>query len=257
MHKNAVDLRSLPTEPLETLTKKDANVITNKLASELADVQRKLHAQEKYALLVVLQGLDASGKDGAVRNVFSRVNPAGCRVQSFKVPTEIERKHDFLWRVHMVCPEWGMIKVFNRSHYEDILVPSVEKYATPKQIDQRIEAINCFERLLINNNTIILKYYLHISEEEQIARIKKRKMQPNKRWKYEESDVRATRQREEYLNVYERLLKECTVAPWHIVPADKKWYRNYYILKTIMDKLNQYDIDYPEIHMSALVGGEL
>jgi PPK2 family polyphosphate:nucleotide phosphotransferase len=257
MHTTDIDLRSLPSEPPDSFTKKNTNVLINKLATDLADLQRKLHAQEKYALLVVLQGLDASGKDGAVRNVFSRVNPAGCRVQSFKVPTEIERKHDFLWRVHMVCPEWGMIKVFNRSHYEDILVPSVEKYATPEQIDQRIEAINCFERLLINNNTIILKFYLHISEEEQIARIKKRKMQPNKRWKYEESDVRATRQREDYLDVYERLLKECTVEPWHIVPADKKWYRNYFILKTIMDKLNSYDIDYPEIHMSALTGEEL
>jgi len=159
--------------------------------------------------------------------------------------------------VHMVCPQWGMIKVFNRSHYEDILVPSVENYATPEQIDQRIEAINCFEKLLVNNNTIILKYYLHISEEEQISRIKKRKMQPNKRWKYEESDVTATRQREEYLKVYKRILNECTEVPWHIVPADKKWYRNYYILKTIMKELGKYDIDYPEIHMSALTGGEL
>lgn len=252
-----INLRSFTTEPPDSFSKKTTNIITNKLANQLADLQRKLHAQEKFALLIVLQGMDASGKDGAVRNVFSRVNPAGCRVQSFKVPTEIERKHDFLWRVHMVCPEWGMIKVFNRSHYEDILVPAVENYATPKQIDQRIEAINCFETLLSNNNTIIMKYYLHISEEEQIARIRKRKLQPNKRWKYEESDVRATKQREDYLNVYERLLKECSVVPWHIVPSDKKWYRNYYILKTLLDKLSTYDIDYPKIQMSALKGGEL
>ena len=251
------ELRSFTTEPPDSFSKNSTNVLSNKLADQLADLQRKLFAQEKYALLVILQGMDASGKDGAVRNVFSRVNPAGCRVKSFTVPTEIERKHDFLWRVHMVCPEWGMIKVFNRSHYEDILVPTVENYATPEQIDQRIEAINCFERLLVNNNTIVMKYYLHISEQEQIARIRKRKTQPNKRWKYEESDVRATRQRVEYLNVYERIFKECTVVPWHIVPADKKWYRNYFILKTLMEELNKYDIDYPKIHMSALAGGDL
>lgn len=250
-------LSDYPTAPPDELTKGDVKRDVSKMSDELAELQRKLHAQERYALLIVLQGMDASGKDGAVRNVFSRVNPAGCRVTSFKVPTALEAKHDFLWRVHQVCPEWGMIKVFNRSHYEDVLVPSVEGYATAEQIDQRIEAINCFEKLLINNRTILMKFYLHISEEEQVERIRRRKLQPNKRWKYEASDVRATQQRTHYLNVYERLFKECSVEPWQIVPADKKWYRNYFILKAIMEKLSGYDINYPEIEMSTLKGGDL
>lgn len=257
MNKPIITLSDYPAAPPENLTKGDIKRNVSRLSDELAELQRKLHAQEKYALLIVLQGMDASGKDGAVRNVFSRVNPAGCRVTSFKVPTALEAKHDFLWRVHQVCPEWGMIKVFNRSHYEDVLVPSVENYATPEQIDQRIESINCFEKLLVNNRTILMKFYLHISEEEQIERIRRRKLQPNKRWKYEASDVRATQQREQYLNVYERLFNECQVEPWQIVPSDKKWYRNYFILDAIMKKLTQYDIDYPEIEMSSLKGGDL
>ncbi|TVQ66016.1 MAG: polyphosphate kinase [Balneolaceae bacterium] len=243
--------------PPENLTKGDLKREISTLSDQLAETQRKLHAQKKYALLIVLQGMDASGKDGAVRNVFSRVNPAGCRVTSFKVPTALEMKHDFLWRVHQVCPEWGMIKVFNRSHYEDVLVPTVEGYATPEQIDQRIESINCFEKLLVNNRTILMKFYLHISEEEQIERIRRRKLQPNKRWKYEASDVRATQQRKQYLEVYERLFRECNAEPWQIVPSDKKWYRNYFILKAITDKLSRYDIDYPEIEMHSLKGGDL
>ena len=257
MKSKQIDLNSISTNPPDSYSKKETNTESRKLGTELAELQRKLFAQEKYALLVIFQGMDASGKDGAVRNVFSKVNPAGCRVTSFSVPTALEAKHDFLWRVHNVCPERGMIKVFNRSHYEDVLVPTVEDYATPDEIDQRIEAINCFERLLINNNTIILKYFLHVSEGEQISRIKKRKIQPNKRWKYEESDVRATQQREHYLQVYERIFKECDVEPWHIVPADKKWYRNYYVLQTLMDKLKDYDIDYPQIKMEELKGEEL
>lgn len=257
MPQQIIDLNTVSTNPPDSFSKNQTNNRSQKLGNELAELQQKLFAQEKYSLLVILQGMDASGKDGAVRNVFSKVNPAGCRVTSFSVPTELEAKHDFLWRIHLVCPEKGMIKVFNRSHYEDILVPSVENYATAEQIDQRIEAINCFERLLVNNDTIILKYFLHVSEEEQISRIKRRKFQPNKRWKYEESDVTATQQRSEYLQVYERILTECTVEPWHIVPADKKWYRNYYILKTLMDKLNGYDIDYPKIKMTDLKGEDL
>lgn len=252
-----INLNTISTNPPDSFSKKETNAESRILGTELAELQRKLFAQEKYALLVIFQGMDASGKDGAVRNVFSKVNPAGCRVTSFSVPTRLEAKHDFLWRVHHVCPERGMIKVFNRSHYEDILVPTVENYATPEEIDQRIEAINCFERLLLNSSTIILKYFLHVSEEEQISRIKKRKIQPNKRWKYEESDVRATQQREHYLQVYERIFKECDVEPWHIVPADKKWYRNYYVLKTLMGKLNSYDIDYPKINMDELKGEDL
>lgn len=252
MSKMTLHLNSVSTNPPDSLSKKEILSEIRGLGNKLAEVQRKLFAQKEYALLVIFQGMDASGKDGAVRNVFSKVNPAGCRVKSFSVPTELEASHDFLWRVHNVCPERGMIKVFNRSHYEDILVPTVENYATPEQINQRIKAINCFETLLIQNQTIILKYFLHVSEDEQKERIQKRITEPTKRWKYEESDSHASKQRSEYLQVYERILKECTVVPWQIVPADKKWYRNYFILDSLIKELNNYDIHYPKINLDEL-----
>lgn len=254
MLKKRMDLNTVSTNPPENLSKNELQKNISRLGNQLAEIQHKLFAQEKYALLVILQGMDASGKDGAVRNVFSKVNPAGCRVKSFSVPTKLEAKHDFLWRVHNVCPERGMIKVFNRSHYEDILVPTFKKYATPEQIDQRIQSINCFETLLIQNNTIVLKYFLHVSEDEQRDRIQKRISEPTKRWKYEESDILATNQRGEYLSVYERIFEECSVVPWRIVPSDKKWYRNYYILKTLIEELNKYDIDYPVIKKGDMAG---
>lgn len=249
-----IDLKIISTNPPESVSKKEIQSEIRRLGNELAEIQQKLFAQKKYGLLVIFQGMDASGKDGAVRNVFSKVNPAGCRVKSFTVPTELEASHDFLWRVHQVCPERGMIKVFNRSHYEDILVPTVENYATPEQINQRIKAINCFETLLIQNHTIVIKYFLHVSEDEQRARIQKRITEPTKRWKYEESDINSTNLRSEYLNVYERILKECTVAPWRIVPSDKKWYRNYFILDSLIRELNSYHIQYPIIKMDEITG---
>jgi PPK2 family polyphosphate:nucleotide phosphotransferase len=255
MSKKRINLDAVSTNPPENLSKKEIQSEISRLGNQLAEIQHKLFAQEKYALLVILQGMDASGKDGAVRNVFSKVNPAGCRVKSFSVPTELEAKHDFLWRVHNVCPERGMIKVFNRSHYEDILVPTVQKYATPEQIDQRIQSINCFETLLIQNHTIVLKYFLHVSKDEQRERIQKRISEPTKRWKYEESDIHATNQRSEYINLYERIFEECTVVPWRIVPSDKKWYRNFYILSTLIEELNKYDIHYPKIKRDDMIGG--
>lgn len=253
MSNKTTHLNSISTNPPENVSKKEIQSEIRRLGNELAEIQQKLFAQKEYALLVIFQGMDASGKDGAVRNVFSKVNPAGCRVKSFSVPTELEDSHDFLWRVHNVCPERGMIKVFNRSHYEDILVPTVQNYATPEQINQRIKAINCFETLLIQNHTIILKYFLHVSEDEQKERIQERITEPTKRWKYEESDIHASNQRSEYLSIYERILKDCTVAPWQIVPSDKKWYRNYFILNSLVKELNNYDIHYPKIKLDDLI----
>lgn len=252
MSKNTFHLDTVSTNPPESVSKNEILSETQRLGNELAEIQQKLFAQKNFALLVVFQGMDASGKDGAVRNVFSKVNPAGCRVKSFSVPTELEASHDYLWRVHYECPERGMIKVFNRSHYEDILVPTVENYATPEQINQRIKAINCFETLLIQNHTIVIKYFLHVSEAEQSDRIQKRITEPTKRWKYEESDLNASKQRSEYLRVYERILDECTVVPWRIVPSDKKWYRNYFILDSMIKELNNYDIHYPKININEL-----
>jgi PPK2 family polyphosphate:nucleotide phosphotransferase len=240
-------LNTIDTRPSEKLDKQKTKEESTALREVLSDLQQRLYAQSKYAVLVVIQGMDASGKDGAVKNVFSGINPAGCNVTSFKVPTEEEAKHDFLWRIHKACPPCGMIHVFNRSHYEDILVSTVHKTLEESVIDKKYRMINNFETLLTENNTILLKFYLHVSEKEQLERIDERKTDEFKKWKYQESDVAEVRHRDEYMKVYERIFRNCSeAAPWHIVPSDKNWYKEYCILSTIVKTLNQYDIHYPE-----------
>lgn len=214
---------------------------------KLAEIQDKLYAQKKYAVLVIFQGMDASGKDGAVKHVFSGVNPAGCKVKSFKVPTEEEASHDFLWRIHRECPERGMIQIFNRSHYEDVLVPFVHKQLDKEAIRERMEAINHFEDLLIKNQTIVFKFYLHVSENEQLNRINERLEKPEKRWKYQASDIIETRHREDYLKIYQKLMKTCQVVPWTIIPSDKNWYKNFLIVETLLQRLQSLDIHYPPV----------
>jgi PPK2 family polyphosphate:nucleotide phosphotransferase len=247
MSKSKKTLSAIATEPGEEIDKKTAKEEIEKMKEELAELQQKLYAQGKYSVLIIIQGMDASGKDGAIRQVFSGVNPAGCNVISFKVPTEEEGSHDFLWRVHKVCPAKGMITVFNRSHYEDILVPSVHKLFDAEQIERRYHAINDFEQLLVNNNTIVLKFYLHVSHEAQVERINERKTDPFKKWKYQESDIKDMSYREEFLSVYESIFERCSEAvPWHIIPADKNWYKSYCILKLLLETLKEYKIAYPE-----------
>lgn len=245
MTDDRIDLHKLSTLPPAEVKEKEVREKTVQLLQQLKDFQAKLYAQAKYAVLVIVQGMDASGKDGAVKNVFSGVNPAGCRVKSFKVPTEEERKHDFLWRIHRECPEKGMIQIFNRSHYEDILVPSVYKLLDKDVIKKRFGAINAFEKLLKDHDTIIFKFYLHVSEKEQLERINERLTDPMKRWKYQEEDIVETRHRGEYMHVYEKIFRHCDEVPWTIVPSDKNWYKNYYILHTIVKELSRYDIRYP------------
>jgi PPK2 family polyphosphate:nucleotide phosphotransferase len=241
------DLKKISSKP-ENSSKEETQEQTPKLLERLKDLQSKLYAQQKYSLLIVLQGMDTSGKDSAVKNVFSGINPTGCNVKAFKVPTEEEQKHDFLWRIHKEMPERGMIQIFNRSHYEDILAGTVLKLAPKEVLEQRYEMINNFEHLLVENNTIVMKFYLHVTQEEQLERLEERKTDPYKQWKYQEGDVQQIADHDKYLAVYEQILERCSKpVPWHIVPADKKWYKNFYILKAIVEGLEKYDINYPGV----------
>jgi PPK2 family polyphosphate:nucleotide phosphotransferase len=218
------------------------------MLNEFRELQNVLYASSTHALLVVLQGMDASGKDGAIRTCFSSVNPQGVMVQSFKVPTEEELKHDFLWRVHRHTPLKGMVQVFNRSHYEDVLVTRVHKFCDDDTARKRMKSINDFEELLTqHNNTHILKFYLHVSHEEQLQRLHERIKDPNKRWKYNEKDFAEAALYKEYHDVYEDCFEHCNKIPWIIVPADQNWYKEYLVLKAILDKPNALDMQYPGI----------
>jgi len=239
-------LANTPTKPTKDIDKHSAEKKTEALKSELFDLQSLLFAENKHSLLIILQGLDAAGKDGTIRHVFSAINPMGVNVKAFKAPTAEELAHDFLWRVNLHTPAKGMIEIFNRSHYEDILVPTVHKTLPKDEIEKRYDIINSFEKNLTANGTLILKFFLHVSAKEQAERIKERLTVPNKKWKYDPADTRESPNRNKYLEVYETIFKKCgPKLPWHIVPADKKWYRNYFIAKTIVDTLKGLKMKYP------------
>jgi PPK2 family polyphosphate:nucleotide phosphotransferase len=192
--------------------------------------------------------MDAGGKDGAIRKIMSGVNPQGVRVTSFKKPTEEELAHDFLWRIHKAVPARGMIGIFNRSHYEDVLVVRVRELA-PKEVWQaRYEHINNFERLLVDSGVSILKFYLHISKEEQKDRFEARLHQPHKRWKFNPADLDERARWQEYMQAFEAVFEKCStgIAPWYIVPANKKWYRNVAISEAIVKTLEGFNMAYPE-----------
>ena len=244
-----IHLSAISTLPKEKISKEDAAIENASLIEKLVIIQNKLYAQQKYSVLIVLQGMDTAGKDSAVKNVFSGVNPAGCDVTSFKAPTTEEAAHHFLWRISKECPKKGKIQIFNRSHYEDILVPIVNKTANSKLIKGRCKEINAFEKGLIRDNTILFKFYLHISHKEQLERLSSRKTEEHKRWKYQKEDVIAISKHKEYRKAYEVVFKHCSEVPWHIIPADIKWYKNYRILKNIVDELEKYDINYPKIKL--------
>lgn len=244
------NLARIPTTPPSHAGKKETLKEHETLIEKLAEIQNKLYAQQKYAVLIVIQGMDASGKDGAIKSVFSGVNPAGCNVKSFKVPTPEEAAHHFLWRINKECPPKGMMMIFNRSHYEEILESTIHGTTDTKRIDDYYDDINAFEKSLVHDHTILLKFYLHVSHHEQLKRLKERKTDEHKRWKYQEEDVKAIKKHKEYKQIYEKIFEKCSAyAPWHIVAADKNWYKNFYILKTIVNKLEEYDIHYPRIKL--------
>ena len=241
------NINDISTNAPENIKKPDANKDLMKLNKKLFSLQNLFYAEGKHSLLIILQGMDTSGKDGTIRHVFSCINPQGCTVKSFKTPTEEEKLHDFLWRIYANLPEKRMIQIFNRSHYEDILFPVVHGLFDKKEIQERHQVVNKIEEHLQRNNTIILKFYLHISQKEQHKRLEKRLTNPEKKWKYNAGDKREAKKWDDYMDAYQNMLDGCSKHnPWIVVPADEKWYRNYLVANTIVETLENLNMRYPK-----------
>ena len=219
-----------------------------KLGLKLADLQDLLYAQHKHRVLILFQGLDTSGKDGSIKNVFSSISPAGLRVVAFKEPTQPELEHDYLWRVHDKVPGKGEIVVFNRSHYEDVLVVRVQGLLPEKAWRKRYRHLVEFERMLAEEGTLVLKFFLHISKDEQKKRLEQRLTQKSKNWKWDPSDLRDRRYWDEYWLAYQEAIERTSTdeAPWYVVPSDKKWWRDYVVSETIVSALEGLKMEYPK-----------
>lgn len=241
-----IKLEAIPTRAPNDIEKEATKKRLETLLEELDELQNLLYAQDRHALLVVIQGMDASGKDGLIRRVFGRLNPEGVQVASFKEPTPIELSHDFLWRIHAQTPARGRIQVFNRSHYEDILVTRVHKMITDEEARKRMRAINDFEWLLVEHGaTHILKFYLHTSPGERAKRLEERLTIPSKMWKYSENDKKEAKLWPEYEKAYEDCFNHCNDVPWIIVPSDQNWYKEYVVAETLRDTLKGLKMKYP------------
>lgn len=228
--------------------KDTAKAKTAKDAEAIDALQDRLFAEGKRALLVILQGIDCSGKDGTVRAVFNTCGPIGVTVTPFKAPTAPELAQDYLWRVHNACPPRGIIGIFNRSHYEDVLVVKVRQFAPADAIERRYDEINSFEKLLSNNGTRILKFMLHISKDEQAERLKERVENPDKQWKFNPGDLDDRALWDKYQAAYETALLRCSTphAPWYVIPADRNWVRNAVIARIVRETLEEMNPRYPE-----------
>jgi len=239
-------------DPAATPGVKDKVTALEQLAqdrADMCDLQEKLYAENRRALLVVLQAMDTGGKDGTVKSVLSGVNPTGVEIMSFKAPSEEERDHDFLWRIHSRVPRRGNIGFFNRSHYEDVLVVKVRKIVKAKEIEPRYEQINAFERLLVENGTTVLKFMLHISKAEQKERLQERLDDPHKHWKFNPGDLEDRKLWGEFRAAYETALSRCSTdhAPWYVIPADRNWARNAAIAAIVRETLEDMNPRYPKV----------
>ena len=228
--------------------KKDGLEEVEKLTSKLGELQELLYAEHKHKVLVILQGMDTGGKDGAIRRVFNGINPVGVRVASFKAPTPAELDHDYLWRVHKQVPGNGEIVIFNRSHYEDVLIVRVHNLVPPDVWSKRYDQINEFERILAENGTTILKFYLHIDKDEQKERLQARLDDPTKHWKFHRADLEERKLWPEYMQAYEEMLNKTSTdhAPWYLIPANRKWFRDLVISSVLVDTLEELKMKYPE-----------
>ncbi|HOU46545.1 MAG TPA: polyphosphate kinase [Chitinophagales bacterium] len=243
-----IKISKISTKAPKDIDKEATKAKTATIIDEIKELQDVLMASEKKSLLVILQGMDASGKDGVTKNVFSGLNPIGVNVHSFKKPSDEEFAHDFLWRVHNVAPAKGEIKIFNRSHYEDVLIQRVHKWIDEKTVKQRFDAINNFEKLLIDNNTVILKFYMHVSLETQLERLEERKTNPKKMWKHKDQDWEERKLWNEYMKAYEDVFSNCNKAvEWQIIPTDHNWYKEFLIAEKVRDALKQMKLEYPKL----------
>ncbi len=238
-----------PTESGLFDDKRAAEEETKKALKRIWELQEEFYVDKRHSLLIVLQAMDTAGKDGTIDSIFSGINPIGCRVTPFKKPTEEELAHDFLWRLHKVVPAKGQFEIFNRSHYEDVLVVRVHEIVPKAVWKARYEHINNFEKLLADTGTIVLKFFLHISKDEQRERLQARLDNKEKLWKFDPNDLKERAHWDDYMVAYEDAIRNCSApyAPWHVIPADKKWYRNYVVAKTILAALEKIDYKLPEL----------
>jgi PPK2 family polyphosphate:nucleotide phosphotransferase len=228
--------------------KEKTQAATEKRVKRIGELQELLYAEHEHRVLIVLQGMDTSGKDGTIRKVLAETSPQGVRVVSFKKPTELELDHDYLWRVHRETPGKGELVVFNRSHYEDVLVVRVHSLVPKKVWSRRYEHIAEFERMLTGEGTTILKFFLHISEDEQRERLEARLQDPTKRWKFQHGDLDERKRWSDYMRAYEEAIERTTTkdAPWHVVPADRKWVRDWIVSGFVVDALEKLKMQYPD-----------
>ena len=232
----------------EEKDKESAQALLSKYVQRLSELQYLMYAENKRSLLIVFQGMDAAGKDGIISHVISVMNPQGCRVWGFKTPTEIDLAHDFLWRIHMTAPRKGEVAIFNRSHYEDVLVVRVHNLVPKDVWSKRYDEINAFEKILANNGTHIIKFYLHIDKEEQLARFKQRLDDPTRHWKISESDYSERGYWNDYQKAFEEAMSKCSTdyAPWYIIPSNHKWFRNLAVSQILVDTLESLKMKFPE-----------
>ena len=242
-----IKLSEIPTDAPEGFEKKEIKQKTDAMSKRIGDLQHIMFAEKKHSLLVVLQGMDASGKDGAARAVFQYCNPTGIDAYAFRKPTDEEFAHDFLWRIHKRAPAKGMIQVFIRSHYEDILIQRVHKWIDDDKVSARIKSINDWETLLVtDNNTTILKFYMHISPEVQKEKLQERIDDPLKQWKHNPADWEESKKWNDYMFAYEDAINR-SVIPWIIAPVDKRWYRDYFITEAVLATMESLHFALPKL----------
>lgn len=261
MIKNTDDYRIKPGDKVDLskwktlydgpIQKQEAKDATLALSHKLADLQSLMHAESKRSLLIVLQAMDAGGKDSTIRHVFSPLNPQGCKVVSFKSPNGVELAHDFLWRIHQNTPRLGHIGVFNRSHYEDILIVSVKDLVPEERWKKRYKHINDLEQMLIDEGTLVVKFFLHISKDYQKERLERRLRRPDKRWKFEMADLTERALWDDYTHAYEKMFEKCNSeqSPWYVIPAEKRWFRNLLITQVLVETLQKQNMQLPEVKL--------
>lgn len=242
-----IKLSEISTKAPKGASKKEYEKKLKDVAKRIEELQSKLYAQKKHSMLVVFQGMDSSGKDGSTRETFKYCSPAGVSAYGFKKPTDEEFAHDFLWRIHKQAPAKGEIKVFIRSHYEDILIQRVHGWIDEERVTKRINAINAWEELLqFDNNTTVLKFYLHLSKERQLEKLQERIDVPDKNWKHNDGDWEERKHWDKYRTAYEDAINRSSI-PWIIAPVDQRWYRNYYIASKVLEALEAMNLEYPDI----------
>lgn len=242
-----IKLSEISTKAPEGFKKQDIKKKTEKIAERIGDLLEMMKAGKKHSILIVFQGMDSSGKDGASRKVFKFCSPTSVHAYGFKKPTDKEFAHDFLWRVHKQVPAKGEIKIFNRSHYEDVLIQRVHKWIDEDKVTKRIAAINAFEELLVmDNNTTILKFYMHLSKERQLEKLQERVDVERKKWKHSDGDWEQREHWDEYMRCYEDVINRSSI-PWHIAPVDDRFYRDYFIASKVLETLEGFNMEWPAL----------